>query len=379
LAVTKKRFILRILAFLGHCRIRGLNASRVEVGLRSMSLYSLGPTRRVTTMLPPKNGATPARSKAQIVKRNSGFALVAVVWGLSIITLLILSFVTTSSLRLKTAFNIAGAAQAGLFADAAINMAILSLLSEQNQHASDIVHDGKPFFCSMEVVAVALSIEDESGKIDLNTASPQILNALFSGLGLETSAAGTLADAIVNFRVPPTSGPVADGEDSNDADRPFPAKHAPFATTLELDQVVGVDPTLFSIINRLVTVYSYRPGVNARAAPPALFAALAGFPAENVRDLLQNPFPNNLDRNDGRFPQNFKSALQGGGNPVYLVHVDVLAASGQTSTKEAIVDFRGASQVPFTLQELRSGALLYLDALRAAASTGKGALPSCKP
>ena len=82
-------------------------------------------------MFPLKNGAPPARSQAHRVRRKSGFALVAVIWGLSIITLLVLSFVTTSSLRLKTAFNIAGTAQAGLFADAAINMAILSLLSEQ--------------------------------------------------------------------------------------------------------------------------------------------------------------------------------------------------------------------------------------------------------
>ncbi len=330
-------------------------------------------------MLPPKNGATLARSKARIVKRNSGFALVTVIWGLSIITLLILSFVTTSSLRLKTAFNIAGAAQAGAFADAAINMAILSLMSEQNQHAADVVHDGKPFFCSMEGVAVALSIEDESGKIDLNAASPQILNALFSGLGLGTSAASSLANAIVDFRSPPADGAVDDAGDSSYGGRPFRAKHAPFATTLELDQVAGVDPTLFSTIKRVVTVYSSRPGVNARAAPPALFAALAGFPAENVRDLQKNPFPNNLDRNDGRFPQTFKSALQGGGNPLYLVHVDVLAASGQTSAKEAIVDFKLGAQEPFALHELRTGALLYLNALRAAASSGKGALPICKP
>ena len=70
-------------------------------------------------------------------------------------------------------FNIVGTAQAGLFADAAINMAILSLLSEQNQHASDLIHDGRPLFCSMEGVTVVLAIEDESGKIDLNSAPPR--------------------------------------------------------------------------------------------------------------------------------------------------------------------------------------------------------------
>jgi len=330
-------------------------------------------------MVPAKNDAPPAPSRAPSLRRKRGFALVAVIWGLSIITLLILSFVTTSSLRLKTAFNIAGAAQAGFFADAAINMAILSLLSEQNQHASDIVHDGKPFFCSMQGAAVVLSIEDESGKIDLNNATPEILKALFVGLGLEMSAANALADAIINFRAPSSIGAAADGQESNDSGRPFGAKHAPFTTTLELDQVAGVDPTLFSKIARLMTVYSYRPGVNARAAPPALFAALAGLPAEEVDYLLKTPFPNNLDRRDGRFPQTFKSALQGGGNPVYLIHAETLGETGQVGAKEAIVDFKDAGQEPFVLHELRSGALLYLDALRAAARSGKAALPSCNP
>ncbi len=330
-------------------------------------------------MFPAKNDAKPAPSRAPSLRRKRGFALVTVIWGLSLITLLILSFVTTSSLRLKTTFNIAGAAQAGLFADAAVNMAILSLISEQDQHSQDLIHDGAPIFCWMQGVAVAVAIEDESGKIDLNSATPEILKALFVGLGLETSAANALAVAIVNFRAPPSSGPATEGEQSNDSGRPFGAKHAPFATTLELDQVAGVDPTFFSKIVRLMTVYSYRPGVNARAAPPALFAALAGLPAEQVDYLLKTPFPSNLDRKDGRFPQTFKSALQGGGNSTYFIHAETLAENGQVGAKEAIVDFRGAAEGPFALRELRSSALLYLDALRAAASSGKGALPSCKP
>jgi general secretion pathway protein K len=327
----------------------------------------------------PNSGSPPAQSRAPSLRRKRGFVLVTVVWGLSLITLLILSFVTTSGLRLKTAFNIAGAAQAGSIADAAISMAVLSLLSEQNQHVADLVHDGKPIFCSLEGTAAAIAIEDESGKIDLNSATPQILNAMLVGVGLETSAASALADAIIKFRAPPSLGAGIEKDDTDDPRRPFGPKRAPFVTTLELDQVAGVDPALFSKLLRVTTVYSSRPGVNARAAPPALFAALAGFSPEDVSYLLQNPFPNNLDRNDGRFPQTFKSAQQGGGNPLYLVHAEVLAASGQSGVKEAIVDFRPGARGPFALRELRSGSQRHLDDLRAAARSGQNALPECKP
>jgi general secretion pathway protein K len=253
------------------------------------------------------------------------------------------------------------------------------LLSEQNQHAADLIHDGKPTLCFLQGVAVAVAIEDESGKIDLNSATPQILKALFSGLGAQTGEASALADAILNFRAPPANSLGADKGDPDDPARPFGPKHAPFATTLELDQVAGVDPTLFSLINRLTTVYSYRPGVNVKAAPPALFAALAGFSAEDVRSLAQKPFPNSLDRSDGRFPQAFKSAVQGGGASVFLVHVETLAANGQVGVKEAIVDFRPAAHGPFSLRELRSGSLRHLDELRAVASLGERSAPECKP
>ncbi len=330
-------------------------------------------------MFPLNNGAASALWRAPSLRRKRGFALIAVIWGLSIITLLILSYTTASSLRLKTAFNIAGAAQAGLSADAAISMAILTLASEQSRQATDLVHDGTPNFCFLQGVAAAVAIEDESGKIDLNSVTPQILGALFSGLGLQTSEASALADAIVRFRAPPTNGAGADKGDPTDSARPFGPKHAPFATTLELDQVAGVDPALFSLINRLATVYSYRPGINVKAAPPALFAALAGFPEEDVRSLLKKPFPNDLDRNDGRFPQNFKSAAQGGGAPVFLVHAETLAANGQVGVKEAIVDFRPAAHSAFALREVRSGSLRHLADLRALAASGGRSAPECKP
>jgi len=330
-------------------------------------------------MFPQKKGAPDKPSRERSIGRRNGFALVTVIWGLSLITLLIVTFASAARLRLQTAYNISGAAQAGLFADAAINMAILSLLSEQSQGASNGVHDGKPVFCAMRGVAVAIAIEDESGKVDLNAATPEILKALFSGLGLQTSAASALADAIVDFRTPPGAGGVATGgNESNDLGRPFRAKHARFDSTLELDQVARVDPALFSTLNRSATIYSFRPGINARAAPPALFAALAGFSAEDVGYLLKAPFPNKLDRNDGRFPQNFKSAVQGGGNPTFLVHAETLAATGQTGVKEAIVDFRAVGQGAFVLRELRSAAPRHLDQLRAVASGG-GALPNCEP
>lgn len=104
-----------------------------------------------------------------------GFALITVIWGLSIIALLIVSFMTTARLRLQTAYNLAGATRAGLIADAALGATFMALLAEREvpvTFAHQPPHDGAPKFCAIDDAAVSVSLEEETGKIDLNGATP---------------------------------------------------------------------------------------------------------------------------------------------------------------------------------------------------------------
>ena len=71
--------------------------------------------------------------------RRNGFALPLVIWGLGIIALLIVSFMTTARWRAQAAYNIYGAAKADLLADSAVNIALLQLLAEKPSRAVDYV------------------------------------------------------------------------------------------------------------------------------------------------------------------------------------------------------------------------------------------------
>lgn len=337
----------------------------------------------------------PANAAPRSDRRRDGFALVTVIWGVSLVAILIIPFMSGARLRLQSAYNMAGAAKAEFIAKAAIDNEALSLLEAQSEgprsaqsvqgqsiaaraagmgRAQKAAHAGQPRLCAIDGAAVAIAVEDEAGKVDLNGASQELLAAMLKGFGFANKQADLLARAIVEFR----STQPAPGRAASDG---LPAaKHALFETVFELDQVAGVEGPLFRELLPYVTVHSRHPGVDPESAPPALFAALAGLPAEQIHELEQAPYPNALDRADPKFPSAFKQSGDGG---ALLVHAEARLPSGQLSVLEAVLDLHGASLggagagQPFAVRELRrSVAPRYAEALRAAL-LGAGAPPDC--
>lgn len=319
-------------------------------------------------MIARRSDARPARRS----KRRAGFALLAVIWGTGIISLLVVSFMTTGRLRLQTAHNIASATEAAFKADGVVSLVTMTLLAERDASAARpenaAVYDGAPRFCVFDGAAVAFGVEEEGGKVDLNAAPPELIQQMLVGLGADPRVAETVTKAIVAYRSPPAEmGQIAMAPVS---DKPFQPKQAPFETVLELDQVSGVDPALFRALLPFVTVHSRSPTVDARSTPPGLFAALAQFPIEEVRALTAAPFPNRINRNDPRFPATLR---QMGERGAFLIHVEALLATGQMASKDVIIDFQGAGDQPFKVKEIRRGQSRYVDDLRAMiASNGAG-------
>lgn len=306
-------------------------------------------------------------TRAHRASRRNGFALVTVIWGVGLIATLVVTFMTTGRLRLQTAQNIANAVTASYVAEAAINLTVLELLARQNANetrAVSAVEEGLPRFCMFDRVAVAVAVEDEGGKIDLNAAPIETLRALLLGVGLSENMAAEISRSIVAFRT--AQPPPGQGADASPApaqsDKAVSLKQAPFATVTELDQVGGIDPALYRLLLHFVTVASRSPGLDPRTAPPGLFAALAGYPVEDVRRLAVAPFPNRINRNDARFPANLG---QMSGGTAFLIHVEALLASGQTVARDALIELRPANGKPFVFREFRRGEAVYFDQLRA--------------
>lgn len=333
------------------------------------------------------------RSAPGVSGRRKGFALVTVIWGLSLISVLIISFMSGARLRLQTAYNIAGSAKVNFLAYAAIDSEMLSLMEGQSAgprsaqgtqagsfaarasgagRAQRTIQAGQPRVCALDGAAVIIAVEEEGGKVDLNAAPQELIKAALIGFGAARREADALAKAIVAFR----SAAIEQSAQAASDGGPGPKK-APFQTIYELDQIPGLQGQILRDLIPFVTVYSRHPGVDAETAPPALFAALAGLAAEDVLALVRNPYPNALDRADPRFPAAFK---QNGDSGVVLIHVEARLATGHGSVLEAVVDTHagGVSGVgePFAVRELRRNApARYAEALRSALNDG-GA-PGC--
>ena len=310
--------------------------------------------------------------------REDGFALVLVIWGLALISLLIVSVTTTARYRVISASNIAEGAKAEALAEAGVNLVRLELLAGLLGAApedSNLIADGRPRLCVMPGGALAaLAVEDEGGKVDLNTASPKLLTVVLRGFGADFDEADRLAAAIAEFSRPSTSRTLdhavfqAYGADG----RSYGPKKAPFETALELDQVLGMRSDLFRAVLPNVTVHSRKPGVDPRVARPALLAALAGRDPQSVLELSRRPAAFQERESLMGIPAEFLMSSNGRS---FLIHVEVRTAGGGLFAQEAIVELTGGA-TPEVLREWRRGAVRFASVLESAAQQ-PGAWPPC--
>ncbi|HEY4941224.1 MAG TPA: type II secretion system protein GspK [Rhizomicrobium sp.] len=190
------------------------------------------------------------------MSRQRGLALVSVLWGVAILSLIAAAMLSASVTSAHLDRNGWNAARAGSVADEAVNHAILSLLDARASRQPRV--DAAPVTLAIGGVPVRLWIQDESGKINLNFAPKELLQSLFASAGLESSVAGALADRIVARR------PATDGTGPRLA----------FRSVDELLTVPGVSGALYARIAPALTVYGKDSAINEQVAPREALRAL---------------------------------------------------------------------------------------------------------
>jgi type II secretory pathway component PulK len=212
-------------------------------------------------------------AEAMRPRGQQGIALIAVLWALTLLSIIaaLLSLETRTGTRI--AENMADAATARVAADAGIQRAILDLAARHRKFRADGTVYGWHFADSN----VRISIQDEGGKINLNLAPQDLLTALFASVGVEPNPAKSLAEAIVDFRdeddYKHPNG--AEEFDYRAAELPWGPKNAPFAAVEELRQVLGMTPEIYQLVAPDLTIYTSTPLVNAVLASKRLTATLS--------------------------------------------------------------------------------------------------------
>ncbi len=125
---------------------------------------------------------------------------------------------------------------------------------------------------------VHIQVRDEAGKVDLNTARAGLLRTLLRSAGMTGERGEAMLHAILDWRDRDDVRRRLGAEDAAYRERglDYGAKNGPFNSIEELRLVAGMAEDIFQKLAPALTVYSHRPGINLKAAPPAAAAALAG-------------------------------------------------------------------------------------------------------
>ncbi|MFW1677722.1 general secretion pathway protein GspK [Pontibacter sp. JAM-7] len=205
-----------------------------------------------------------------------GMALVMVLWFLVLLSVIALYLADVTRSEAKLTLNLRAASQANYAAEAGMQWAIwnLSLAPEQAWLADGDWHE----MALEEHLDVYVSVQDENGKFDLNTITPELLQRLLLAADLEESYSSMLVDRILDWRdkddLKRLNG--AEDEDYLAAGLDYESKDDRFSTVAELQKVLGMEIDVYHRIAPALSVHARNQGINPLVAPKLVLMSLPG-------------------------------------------------------------------------------------------------------
>jgi len=241
----------------------------------------------------------PVRQTVQSSQR--GFVIIAVLW----ILVALSALATIFSVYLANSARALGVTDIGVEIEA-LTSASLELTAYQLLLADEKSRPAQGSFrFKLDNAEVLVTYTSEAARVDLNHASKETLDGLFEVLGVESKAAGELAERIVAWRTEPPKPNAASNTSSNTPSSAAPSKSddegalylaaglnyaprgAPFAHVNELSLVLGATPAIVERVLPFVTVFSKSADIDVLLAPPEVIAALPGMTPDVLNDFLK--------------------------------------------------------------------------------------------
>jgi len=273
---------------------------------------------------------------------DAGFAILLVLLLLAVLSSIAALFVTRITTNTRATSYIVQNIKAEALANAGARLALLEL-ERLKRGKINRIRLRERFSCRVvEVDNAVLEIvaQDVAGKIDLNTASPTLLELLFLGLMNDPKAANSIISKLLDYRdnnseVRPQGAEQAAYEA---AGLTYGPKNGPLDSVEELEQVLGVPSELYKLALPHITVNSRQSGIDVEHAAPQLLT------------LLRNALPLN-----GLTPSNLTHGLplvllSPSARRTYRVFVTAKLPSGVTFRRDTVIEL---SQVPNTSAKFR--------------------------
>ncbi len=227
-----------------------------------------------------------------MINRQRGFALLIVLWTVGFLALLGTQIVTAGRSDTQLAGNLRQEAVLAAAADGAVANVVFKMQAARDP---SFQADGVVRELRIGQTSVLVRVENESDRINLNTASGILLRALITELGGAPALANRLSAAILDWRTSGTN-PRPGGAKTPEyqaAGRPYGPPGTPFQSVRELADVLGMTPGLFARMEPHLTVVtngdpdlSSRDPVVARALTDAAGVADDTGAAQQTADEL---------------------------------------------------------------------------------------------
>jgi general secretion pathway protein K len=218
-----------------------------------------------------------------------GLALVVALWVLAALSLIAVAMLGAAINTARVGHNAWIQLRVRTTADAAIQAAILSMFDPRLSQFPRL--DGVAREIAFGDQKAMVSIQDEAGRIDINTADRTLLRDYFLAAG--ATDADALADRVIDWRTTKTSRGLngATAEDYAHAGYAYRPRDRAFESVDELALVMGMTPELFKRLEPGLTVFSHSPSFDTRFAPTAVLAAIPGATPMDARNMIADRSP----------------------------------------------------------------------------------------
>jgi general secretion pathway protein K len=269
------------------------------------------------------------------VEKDRGIAIVAALWASAILAVIVVSVLQLVRADAKLGRGREDVAELGAIADGAVNITVLALLGPA---APQWPVNGTPVTIPFAGHDVQVSVQDEAGKIDLNTTGEPLLRQLLIGAGLDAEAARRLAEDIISWRQFKESDRTGGANSAVYAGEHGP-RNALFQSVEELQLVTGMTQDLYRRIAPTLTVYSQTPWIDPALSSAGVLTVLRAIDAHADAALRRLE----EERLGLRTPAPGPGVVLG---HAYTITAELLGPAAARIVRTAVVRVTGQPRVP---------------------------------
>ena len=242
------------------------------------------------------------------LKNEVGIALFLVLWVLTLLSVIVGEFCYAMRTEVNITRNFKEMTQSYYIAAAGLNQAISQLIANSGKPFKATDENGEadekiPWRVNAEIPAIAFAqgqfevrIDNESGKVNVNTAGQELLTLILNGFELDDTDKNIIVDSILDWRDKDDHHRINGAENDYYRSLPYPyyCKNGDFDSVGELLLVRGMSPAIFyGGLKDRVTVYQdetvkekVQSKININAAAPSLLRALPGMTDDLVQKFM---------------------------------------------------------------------------------------------